>query len=325
VLLILFLLFLLAGSVFVNFVQFAGHSSSDESGGRVQEKYFSHAKGAPNKVVILTIEGTILDGQGFVKRQIDHAMKDDNIKAMVLRVNSPGGTVTGSDYIYHHLKKLTEERKIPVVVSMGGVAASGGYYVSMAVGDRPGTIFAEPTTWTGSIGVMIPHYNAAELLEKIGVQQDTIASHRLKGMGSMARPMTEEERKIFQGLVDESFAGFKAIVQAGRPRFKEHPEELDKIATGQVFTANQALKNGLVDEIGFVEDAVAHAVKLTNLPDNEVSVVEYKPEPTLADALFGRSEARASRVDLSVLLDAMTPRSYYLCSWIPPAISTSRP
>ncbi len=136
------------------------------------------------------------------------------LKAIVVRVNSPGGTITGSDYMLHHLRKLAEDTHIPIVVSMGGLAASGGYYVSMCVGDTPETIFAEPTTWTGSIGVIIPHYNVADLMKKWGIQEDAVASHHLKTMGSIARKMTEEERKIFQQLVDEGFTQFKDVIKA---------------------------------------------------------------------------------------------------------------
>ena len=158
----------------------------------------------------LSPSGVIHEAEdGFVKRQIDHAEADEHVKAVVLRVDSPGGTVSGSDYIYHHLRKLVEKRKIPLVVSMGGMAASGGYYVSMAVGHEPDRIFAEPTCFTGSIGVLMPHYEIAGLLEKIGAKEDSILSNPLKGMGSIARPMTKQEREIFQRLIDDSFAQFK--------------------------------------------------------------------------------------------------------------------
>ena len=143
--------------------------------------------------------GGIPDADSFVKRQIDHVMKDENVKAVVLRVDSPGGSVSGSDYIYHHLRVMLGERKIPLVVSMGGMAASGGYYVAMAVGHEPDTIFAEPTTFTGSIGVLIPHYDLAGLMDKIGAKEDSVLSAPLKGMGSLSRPLTGKERKIFQG------------------------------------------------------------------------------------------------------------------------------
>ena len=145
---------------------------------------------------------------------------------------------------------------------MGGLAASGGYYASMAVGDTEDTIFAEPTTWTGSIGVVIPHYNVTGLMKEIGVADDSIASNPLKEMGSFTRPMTEAERNIFQNLVNEGFTRFKDVVKSGRPKFKQDPAALDKLATGQVFTAVQAEKNGLIDKIGFIDDAVDRAIEL---------------------------------------------------------------
>ena len=204
-----------------------------------------------------------MGSEGFFKQQIDHARKDiedGNLKAIVVRVNSPGGTISGSDYMLHYLRKLAADTHVPLVVSMGGMAASGGYYVSMCVGERPETIFAEPTTWTGSIGVIIPHYNLAELLQKWGIQEDAVASDPLKTMGSFARKMTEKERKIFQGLVDEGFSQFKDAIKQGRPKFRKDPTALDKLATGQVFTAQQALDDGLIDKIGFVEDAIDRAI-----------------------------------------------------------------
>jgi len=273
-------------------------------------------------VAILSIEGTILSGEGFFKQQIDHARKDihdGNLKAIVVRVNSPGGTISGSDYMLHHLRKLVEDSKkanIPIVVSMGGIAASGGYYVSMCVGDTPNTIFAEPTTWTGSIGVIIPHYNLADLMQKWGIQEDAVASHRLKGMGSFTRKMTPEERKILQQLVDKGFTRFKDIIKQGRPKFQKDPDALDKLATGQVYTADQALKNGLVDRIGFVEDAIDRAIQLDRLNRDDVEVVKYKAEPRLSDILFGQSRVQPS-FDLAAMLDSVTPRAYYLCTWLP--------
>jgi protease-4 len=243
---------------------------------------------------------------------------------LVVRVNSPGGTITGSDYMLHHLKRFAEETHVPIVVSMGGIAASGGYYVSMCVGDASDAIFAEPTTWTGSIGVIIPHYNVAELMKNWGIEEDNVASHHLKGMGSFARKMTEEERKIFQGLVDEGFRRFKDVIKQGRPKFQQDPEALDKLATGVVFTADQALESGLVDKIGFVEDAVDRAIELAGLDKNNVKVVKYKAEPRLSDVLFG-AESRATRAaDLAALLDMATPRAYYLCAWLPTLANTAK-
>lgn len=316
----------LMGSLFANVVLLAALGLSGLEPSKVREKHFSHNASAADKVAILSLEGLILDGEGFAKDQIDQVMKDEDVKAVVLRVDSPGGTVTGSDYILHHLKRMRSERDIPVVVSMGSVAASGGYYISMAVGDTAKSIFAEPTTWTGSIGVIIPHYDAAELAGKLGIKEDSIASHRLKGMGSFLRPMTEEERAIFQQLVDDSFSRFKEIVREGRPRFRQKPEELDKLATGQVFTAQQAKDAGLVDEIGFLEDAVDRAIELAGLDPDEVNVVRYQKEPTLADLVLG--ESISSRLphaewDWRVLFDAAVPRPFYLFSRLPVLVDSS--
>ena len=236
---------------------------------------------------------------------------------MVLRVNSPGGTITGSDYIYHHLTKLAKERKIPIVVSMGGVAASGGYYVSMAVGSRPDTIYAEPTTWTGSIGVIIPHYDISGLMKQYGVSQDSIVSKPLKGIGTMTRPMTTEERGILQTLVDESFTQFKDIIKQGRPEFAKDPEKLNALATGQVYSAADAREHHLIDKIGYVEDAVEGAITLAGLNPDDVNVVEYSREFSLMGYLM-ESRAKTPALDLSAVADAAVPRAYYLYSSLPP-------
>jgi protease-4 len=323
---LIFLLLLgLGTSVLLNLVLLV-FGGSLGGAARVREKFFSHNRHGDQKVAIISVEGVIYaeDG-GFVKRQIDQAAKDDAVKAVVLRVNSPGGTITGSDYLYHHLRKLREESGKPIVVSMGSLAASGGYYVSMAVGDTPDSIFAERTTWTGSIGVIIPHYDASALLEKLGVEEDSIASNPLKNMGSFTRKKTEEERqterRIFQELVDESFTHFKDIVKQGRPEFRNDggSKDLDKLATGQVYTAEQALKLGLVDKIGFIEDAVDRAIELAGLNKDEVCVVKYQREPSLSDILLGVKTQRRG-LDLAGLLDATAPRAYYLYTCIPPLV-----
>ncbi len=312
----------LLGSLALNVLLMAvvGLSSEFSSeDGRVQEKYFALDRNGTDKVAIISIEGVITTGEGFFKQQIDHARKDiedGNLKAIVVRVNSPGGTINGSDYMFHYLRKLHNETRVPIVVSMGGIAASGGYYVSMCVGNEPDTIFAEPTTWTGSIGVVIPHFNVAELMQKWGIQEDDVASHRLKTMGSIARKMTPEERKIFQGLVDEGFTQFKDVIMQGRPMFRENPEALNKLATGQVYTAEQAVTDKLVDKIGYIEDAIDRAIKLAGLKKENVKVVKYKAEPRLSELLFGQSRVQSS-LDVAALLESTSPRAYYLCTWLP--------
>jgi len=282
----------------------------------IEERYHSLAKHAEDKIAIITIDGVILESDGYIKKQIDHVRDDAYVKAVVLRVDSPGGSVTGSDLILHHLSQLRKQRKLPLVVSMGGLAASGGYYVSMAVGDQKDSIFAEPTTWTGSIGVIIPHYDLSGLMGQLKVQEDSIKSHRLKAMGSFAKPMTEEERTIFQGLVDDAFTRFKDIIKAGRPKFRENDEALTKLATGQVYTTRQALADGLVDKEGFIEDAIARAIELAGLDESKVKAVEYKRPFSFMDGLLA-SRASAAGLDVSALLELASPRAFYLCTWLP--------
>jgi protease-4 len=292
----------------------------DNSGG-IQEKYHSLAHYGRDKVAVINVGGVIMEGDGFVKRQIDRVRDDERVRAVVVRIDSPGGTITGSDFIYHHLKKLREERKIPLVVSMGGVAASGGYYVAMAVGDADKSIFAEPTTTTGSIGVIIPHYDLSGLLERLDVKDDSIASHPRKQMLSMTRPLAPEDREILTRYINESFERFKEVVRAGRPSYREDKAALDDLATGEIFTATQAQQHGLVDEIGFVEDAIERAIQLAGLDKEKVRVVQYKQPLTLLSAM-GWGGAPSGDYSLTSLLELTAPRAYYLSTSLPPLLST---
>jgi protease-4 len=296
----------------------------------IEEKYVSGAKMADDKVAIITVAGVIMEGDGFVKRQIDKVREDKNVKAIVVRVDSPGGTVTGSDYIYHHLKKLRDDKSLPLVVSMGGMAASGGYYVSMAVGDKPDTIFAEPTCSTGSIGVMIPHYDISGLLARFDVKDDSLATHERKLMLSMTRPMKEEHRQIAQAHIEDMFDRFKDVIKEGRPVFAADPALLDKLATGEIFTTEQAIENKLVDKEGYLEDAVDRAIELAKLDKSKTRVIKYKRPLTLFDGLSTAEAARhslahqAAGLGIAELLELSTPRPYYLATSLPALITSRR-
>lgn len=328
------LLVLLGICVMVIIGQNASYQKYFSPAGEPQEKYHSLSKEATDKVAIIRVEGTILDPDGFVKKQIDRVRDDKEIKAIVLRVDSPGGTVTASDYLYHELKELVEERDIPMVVSMGSICASGGYYLAMAAGDQKvqeDVIFAEPTTWTGSIGVVIPHYDISELLTSWKVKDDSVASHKYKLMGSPTRELSPaeraEERELLQGLVDESFERFKKIVLDGRPKLKGNEAELKKATTGQIFTAEQAQKLGLVDKIGFLEAAVERATELAGLEADNVRCIDYEQPPSPLSAFLGADSGlipARSGVDLAKVLDLTAPRAYYLCTWLPAILSNSR-
>ncbi len=324
------LLVLLVISVMVIAGQYARYQSYFNPSTAPLEKYHSLSKTAKKKIAILTVRGAILDGEGYVKQQIERVRKDKNVVGLVLRIDSPGGTVTGSDYLYHHLRQLREDRKLPMVVSMGSLCASGGYYIAMAAGDHPDVIFAEPTTWTGSIGVVIPHYDFSELLEHWKVTDDSIASHPYKLMGSPTRLLSEdqraEERAMLQNLVDESFAMFKEIVRRGRPQLAKDERALDAVATGQIFTASQAKKNGLIDQIGFMDIAIARATELAGYDKDEVRCVKYQRPPGALDLLLGTSAESllpSRGVDVAGLLDLTAPRAYYLSTWLPAVLKNS--
>jgi protease IV len=293
-----------------------------------QEKYHSLAKFATKKIAIIEVSGTIFEGEdSFAMKQIKRVRDDADVVGIVLRVASPGGTVTGSDYIYHHLRDLVDQKKVPLVVSMGSICASGGYYVSMAVGSQPDSIYAEPTTWTGSIGVIIPHFDVSGGLAKLGITEDSIASAPLKKMGSPTQPMTDEEKKILQGLVDECYKDFKAIVVSGRPKFKSDQAALAAATTGQIFTAQQALDRGLVDKIGFIEAAIARVTQLANESPENVRCVKFEKQPTLFGELVGvdsRIAPPRGSVDVSALIELASPRAYYLWSWLPTALSSPK-
>jgi protease-4 len=314
-------------AVVIIFMMYSGYASYYVPRDMPKEKYHSLDKYAEKKIAVIEVKGPIYDeGDGYVKKQIDLVREDPAVVGIVVRVDSPGGTVTGSDYVYHHLRQLAKERKIPLVVSMGSVCASGGYYVAMAVGDQPNSIFAEQTSWTGSIGVIIPHFDLSQALAALEIKDDSISSGPYKQMGTPTREMTEEERKLLQELVDDSFGRFKDVIRSGRPAFRKDPAALEQVATGRIFTASQALERGLVDQIGFVEAAIARAAELAKIDSKNVRCVRYEEPPSFFDGLAGANATLGGRpsVDLGAVVDLMTPRAYYLYTWLPAAMSNSR-
>ncbi|QDV76192.1 signal peptide peptidase SppA [Botrimarina mediterranea] len=290
-----------------------------------RERFHSLSRTATNKIAVVHVSGAIMEGDDFVEKQFEAIEKDDSVKAVVLRIDSPGGTVTYSDRLFHQAKKLREERDLPMVVSMGSLCASGGYYLAMAVGDQENAIYAEPTTWTGSIGVVIPNYNFSRTMNMYGAQDLSVVSGELKLMGSPTKPRTEEETEVLQELVDITFEGFKDVVREGRPKFAADDEALDAVATGQVFTAKQAIDNGLVDSIGFLEAAIDRAMQLANLSPTTARAVEYEARRTPIEQFLNASapEQPATNgvdlraLDLQTLVELSSPRAYFLSTMAP--------
>ncbi|MCL4108193.1 UNVERIFIED_CONTAM: hypothetical protein GTU68_066116 [Idotea baltica] len=197
---------------------------------------------------------------------------------------------------------------------MKRMAASGGYYVAMGAGPES-RIFAEPTTWTGSIGVIIPRYNAAGLASKFGVKTDSLKTGEFKDSLNPFRDLTKREQDLWATILDDSFGRFVGVIATNRPSLDD--ASVRALATGQIYTANQALENGLVDEIGF-PDAAMDALQ-QKLGLNAVRVVTYHSQPSLIEMALGFSEAtpRPQQSAVQTLLDASVPRAMYYCSWAP--------
>lgn len=247
------------------------------TGGPVAEVVVSDADHClcRNKVALIDVEGLIANartsgllGGGdnpvtLFKERLEMAACDKRVKAVVLRINSPGGAVTASDIMYQDLCKFRADTGMPVVACMMDVAASGGYYLAMGC-DR---VYAHPTTVTGSIGVIMSLYNAHGLFTKLGVTSNPIKSGPNKDLGNPARPMTEDERAILQNMVTCYYDQFVKIVATGR----HMPEEkVRPLADGRVYTGIEACKLGLVDEVGYLDDAIRCAKDLACLKDARV-------------------------------------------------------
>jgi len=215
-----------------------------------------------DKIALIRIEGPILDSKDTIDELKEH-IKDSSIKAIVLRVDSPGGAVAPSQEIYEEVRKAVVKKKI--IVSMGSVAASGGYYIA-APASR---IIANPGTLTGSIGVIMEVPNLEGLMNKIGVKTEVIKSGKHKDIASVFRGIGKEEREILQNVLDNVHEQFITAVAEGR---KMLPDDIRKIADGRVFTGEQALKAGLVDELGNLEDAIKTAASLAGIKGEPVVV-----------------------------------------------------
>jgi protease-4 len=235
-----------------------------------------------NKVAIIEVSGLIMnarasgllsDGENPVslfREKLEHAAEDSSVKAVVLRINSPGGGVTASDIMYRDLLAFKEKTNKPVVACMMDVAASGGYYLAMGAD----SVYAHPTTTTGSIGVIMSLYNAHDLFKKLGVESDPIKSGPNKDLANPARKLTEQERAILQGMVNQFYDRFVSVVATGR----NLPEgQVRAIADGRVYTAQEAKTLGLVDEIGYLEDALRDAKMRAGIKD--AAIIAYDRGP----------------------------------------------
>ena len=280
----------------------------------------------PGKVLVMDISGVLAyeekdKGGSFreevnlvarVKEELGKAAADDEIKAIVLRIQSPGGTVNASDLIHHEISEFKKKRNVVVVACFLGIATSGGYYVATAADH----IIAQPTTLTGSIGTIALKFNVEGLMEKVGVTEETVKSGDKKDMWSPFRPATSEEKKIFQSIIDEYQGKFLEVVREGRKNMTE--TDLAKVKDGRVFSGTQAFKLGLVDQLGYLNDAIQWAKNAAGI--ERAKVVMYHRPGTHVENVYSLSQGEAwswtERFRRGELLPQReTPQFMYL--WLP--------
>lgn len=308
-------------SVVFNLLQFAslmgfgdtgnvmGTAQAKEKFGEVLEQSASHD--SKDKIAQLDLEGVITssavggmlskDGMdvGAIKRSLEQALEDKNVKAIVLRVNSLGGEVTASDTLYHAVQEAAKKK--PIVVYMDSIAASGGYYLSCGATK----IVANETTLTGSIGVIIQTMNYRMTMDKVGLQSVTFTSGAFKDSLNGARDMRDDEKAYVQNLVMQMYDKFLGIVADARKLSKETLK--NGIADGRVFTGKEALEKKLVDQLGYIEEAYALARQLGGAPD--AMVVKYVRSHSLADFLGAFAQSAASQGALKIdVSDRLLPR-----------------
>ncbi|HUP38332.1 MAG TPA: signal peptide peptidase SppA [Candidatus Limnocylindria bacterium] len=245
-----------------------------------------------------------------VREELRKAEDDERVKALIVRINSPGGTITASDILYHELLAFKARKKVPLIAVIMDVGASGGYYAALAAD----TIVVNPTTITGSIGVVMVTVNAQGLLEKIGVAPLAIKSGPMKDAGSPFRSLTEPERAVFQGIIDEMHGRFVGLIAQSR---KMSEDRVRGFADGRVYTADQALKLGLVDRVGYLEDVVALAKERAGLDEAKV-IMYHRPKEYRANIYSltpAPSTAESTLAQFVAALGGGGPRFLYL--WWP--------
>jgi protease-4 len=289
----------------------------------VQEKLLE-GKGAA-KVLLVDVSGLISNEEvsgalgmdkpsmvARIKEELRKAAKDKDLKGVVLRIDSPGGTVTASDLIHHEIMEFKKEKKVPVYASIMSLGTSGGYYIASAA-DK---IYAHPTSVTGSIGVITVKFNIGGLMQKVGVEQYTIKSGELKDFFSIFKPATDEELRVMQGIIDNMYDRFLTVVEEGRNGTLTR-EQIATLADGRPYTAEQALEAGLIDGIKYLDGAI-EAMKEANGME-EARVVVYRRPGAYKENIYSAlgTESAGSlniHIDADTLMRSRSVRFMYLWS-----------
>lgn len=260
---------------------------------------------ASQKIAVINLVGVIESTSSEEIRVLSDAIAQDNtIHAIILRISSPGGTVSASDQIHYYITKLRQETGLPVLAFMQSIAASGGYYSAVACD----SIMAEPTAITGSIGVIMNHIVIKDLLEqKLGIQPQVLKSGQRKDWPSMFSEMTEEQKQYLnEKLIGPAYERFVSLVCQGRQNL--NPDQVRALADGSIYTAEEAKFKGLIDEIGYFEDAVSMAEQMAGI--SNARVVEFERQSSWMDMLG--AESRQSVIDTKLLEKLAIPQLMYL-------------
>jgi protease-4 len=233
-----------------------------------------------------------------VAQVLEQVSEDEDVKALVLRINSPGGTVGASDIVYHQIRAYAAKKSVPVVAQLLDIGTSGAYYVALAADE----VIAQPTSVTGSIGVILFGLNVEGLLDKVGVRDQTLKAGENKDLGSPLRPLRPDERAILQGVLDAMHTRFIDLVRARRPSLVDG--DVARATDGRIFTADQALELGLIDRIGYLDDAIGAARRRAGLAQAKVVVYtrpsEYS-ENIYSSASFAPAQVNLVNFDLGAL------------------------
>lgn len=259
-----------------------------------------------NKIVLIPISGIISDTSAesilwqkpgivsVVQDSLKQAAKDNGVKAVILVIDSPGGGITASDKIYNSVIRFKEKTNKSVVVCMQDMAASGGYYIAVAA-DK---IVAHPTTITGSIGVIMPIVNFSELIGKYGIKDASIKSGKMKDIGSPLKSMLPAEEKVLNDIIMEMYTRFVTLISIGR---NMPVEQVKLIADGRIYTGTQALQNGLVDQVGYIDDAINVAKELAGI--EEAKVIEYHKKFNVGTLFSAMAAKVMSKQEITFKLD----------------------
>jgi len=317
------------GSISSNVLSARSVRSYAHEGGPRLEEVVREDNDASSKIVVIEVQGIITSdtgNQGFsmaeiIRAQLKRAQEDEHVKAVILRVDSPGGEVLASDDIYRAIAAFQDKSRKPVIASMGSLAASGGYYVSSPCR----WILANDLTITGSIGVIMSTWNYRGLMDKVGVRPVTYKSGKFKDMLSGSRDpdkIPPEEQAMVQALIDETYGKFKSVVAAGRKRAQEKnkdkgralSEDWADYADGRILSGTEAFKLGFVDELGTFDDAVKRAKSIAGI--SRANLIEYQQRFDLSDLfrLFGKSDSKAIKVDLGMEVPKLQAGQLYFLS-----------